>query len=131
ERAHARWRYWQARVAEEQGEDERARELYAELLPSDNFFAANAALKLGSDAQPHPAPLAAEEDMLAAIAARPEFVRARELKLCGLNAQALAEWQAGFAALTAAERAQAIHLASRWDWHDVAVATATRQGVFY
>src|SRR5690606_422188 len=74
ERAHARWRYWQARLADERGDDESARELYAAVLPSDNFFAANAALKLDRDAAPNPEPLAADEDVLAAIAARPELV---------------------------------------------------------
>jgi len=61
----------------------------------------------------------------------PAFLRARELLLVGLRGPAFSEWQAGIEALDEIRRLQAIHLASRWQWHDVSVSTATRQRVFF
>ena len=101
------------------------------MLPSDNYYAANAAARLKRRAEPHPEKLAADDAAIAALAARPAFVRARELLLCGLRGPAVTEWLNGFGALSVAERPQAVHLASRWQWHDVSVATATRERVFY
>ena len=40
------------------------------------------------------------------------------------------EWRYGYAQLDERARRQTIHLASRWGRHDVAVASATRHGVF-
>lgn len=131
ERGHARWRYWSARAAAARGDEESARALYLALLPSDNYYAANAAARLGRPAEPHPAALAADTEQVAALAARPGFVRARELLLCGLRNPALTEWLAEFGQLDDAQRSQAVLLSSSWDWHDVAVAMATRQNVFF
>ena len=33
--------------------------------------------------------------------------------------------------LERAQRAQAVHVAARWQWHDMSVTTATREHVFY
>ena len=43
---------------------------------------------------------------------------------------AQAEWRFGLESLEPPSRVQAIHLASRWGWHDQAVATATGERVF-
>jgi soluble lytic murein transglycosylase len=120
-----------ARSAQRRGDAQTAAALYAAIVPSDNFYSASAAARLGTRARPHPEALAADSAALAALAARPEFVRARELLLCRLNAAALGEWLAGFGALDGAARRQAVHLASSWGWHDLAVATATREQVFF
>jgi soluble lytic murein transglycosylase len=131
ERGHARWRYWSARAAAERGDEESARALYHALLPSDNYYAANAAARLGLPSQPHPAALAGDAEQVAALGERPGFVRARELLLCGLRSAALTEWLVEFGQLDDAQRTQAVLLSSSWDWHDVAVAMATRQNVFF
>ena len=131
ERAHARWRYWAARAAEARGDERAAHDAYTALLPNDNYYAANAAARLGQSAQPHPEALAKDAAQIAALQAQPALVRAHELLLCGLRAQAVREWLHGFAALGEHERTQAVHLASSWDWHDVSVSMATRQKVFF
>lgn len=131
QRWQPRWRYWAARAAEHRGERGAAQKLYESVLATDNYYAANAAARLGRTAEPHPESLAASGRDLDAIASRPAFVRARELLLCGLRGAATAEWLAGMETLSDAERRQAIHLAARWQWHDVSVATATRQRVFF
>ena len=65
------------------------------------------------------------------LGSQPVFVRCRELVLASLREPAVLEWQHGFAALDESQRSQAVHLAAKWGWHDVSVATATRQNVFF
>lgn len=131
ERGQARWRYWSGRAAAALGDKHAATEIYEALLPTDNFYAANAAARLGRPAEPHPSLLKQHPAEIEALGARPGFVRARELLLCGMRGPAFHEWQAGFGALTDAERTQAVALAASWQWHDVSVAMATQQRVFY
>jgi soluble lytic murein transglycosylase len=59
------------------------------------------------------------------------LIRARELLLAGLPVAAANEWAASYASASPEERRQLIHLAARWGWHDVSVATATRENVFF
>jgi soluble lytic murein transglycosylase len=131
ERGQTRWRYWSARAAAVLGDEPAARQIYESLLPTDNFYAANAAARLHRPAEPHPERLEQDAALVESLGARPEFVRARELLLCGLRGPAFREWQAAFDGLSEAERTQAVALAARWQWHDVSVATATQQRVFY
>ncbi|HTY49739.1 MAG TPA: transglycosylase SLT domain-containing protein, partial [Steroidobacteraceae bacterium] len=58
------------------------------------------------------------------------FVRARELFLCDLKEEALAELQYGNASLAAAERAQVVHLAAQWGWYSEAVLLASSLKVY-
>jgi soluble lytic murein transglycosylase len=131
QRDQARWRYWSARAAAQLGDRERAAQLYASILPTDNYYAASAAARLGRRAEPHPETLPADDVTIAALAAQDPFVRTRELLLAGLRGPAVTEWLHALAALDDVQRAQAVHLASRWHWHDVSVATATQQKVFF
>jgi len=131
QQTQSRWQYWAARAAAERNDGARAEALYQTVLPSDNYYAANAAMRLGRRAEPHPQRLAINEDTVAALAGQSGFVRSRELFLCGLKAAAAAEWASATLALDAAQRAQAVHLAARWQWHDMSVATATREHVFF
>jgi len=126
-----RWRYWAARAAAARGDAATAQTLYSALVQTDNFYAASAAARLDQNAAPHPEKLGADEAAIATLAAEPGLVRARELLLVGLRGPAFGEWQSAVAVLDDEQRSQAIHLAARWQWHDVSVATATRQQVFY
>jgi soluble lytic murein transglycosylase len=127
----ARWLYWAARAAAARNDGARAKALYQTILPSDNYYAANAALRLGRRPEPHPQRLAVNGDTVASLATQSGFVRSRELFLCGLRSSAAAEWMAATLALDPAQRAQAAHLAAAWRWHDMSVTTATREHVFY
>ena len=131
QQTQARWQYWSARAAAARNDVARAEALYAAVLPSDNYYAANAAARLGRQPEPHPQRLAENDDTIAALAALSGFVRARELLLCGLRAAAATEWITATVALDYAQREQAVHLAARWQWHDMSVTTATRERVFY
>jgi soluble lytic murein transglycosylase len=131
QQTQARWEYWRARAAAARNDVARAETLYAAVLPSDNYYAANAAVRLGRQPEPHPQRLLENDDTIAALAALSGFVRARELLLCGLRSAAAAEWISATLALDEAQRTQAVHLAARWQWHDMSVTTATREHVFY
>ena len=124
------WRYWTGRAAEAVGEGALARERYDSLAQDDNYYGAMAAARLGKRVEPHIERLPADDEAIEGIAREAAFVRAHELLSCGLRPLATLEWQAGYGALTNAAKPQAVHLAARWGLHDVAVATATSQGVF-
>jgi len=125
-----RWRYWAARAQERLGHDELARQLYAEVLPTDNWFAVLAAARLGQPFAPHPQPLAYDSDGAAALERSPPFLRARELLLSNLPSLAQAEWNAGYATLDAPARTAAVVMANRWGWHFQSIATAAQLGHF-
>jgi soluble lytic murein transglycosylase len=130
ERQLARWRYWAARSAEQLGDSSQARQLYESVLVDDDYYAAMAAARLHRTVAPHPRVVPVEGQILTDLERVPALVRARELFLCGLRPEAAAEWQQGYASLTADERLQAIHLAASWGWYDQSVAAATAAHVF-
>ena len=124
------WRYWAARAAEQRGESDTARALYAAVLGSDNYYSGMAAARLGERVTPALEPMPLDAEQVEAIAALDAFRRVRELALVGLRELATNEWRYGYEQLTEEQRLQAIHLATRWEIYDVAVATATSHGQF-
>lgn len=130
QREQARWRYWAARVAGQSGDRSRARELYRSILRADNYYSAMAAARLGEPIEPDHRPLPADSKRLAQLAAQPPFVRARELLRSRMPRHAAAEWRFGLRGLDVEDGRQSIHLAARWGWYDVAIATATSHRIF-
>ncbi len=126
----AAWRYWTGRAAEATGDEAVAHERYGSLAQDDNYYAAMAAARLGKRVELHVERLPADDEAIERIAREVPFVRAHELLLCGLRPLATLEWHAGYAALQSTLKPQSLHLAARWGLHDIAVATATSQGVF-
>lgn len=126
-RSTSQWRYWAARATEDRGERE---EIYATILPDDNYFAAAAAAGVRDRAEPNPEPLRPDSAAIADLAANQAILRSTELWQVGLSVAAMREWRHGSASLDAHERAQSIHLAMTLGWYDLAVATATELGVF-
>jgi soluble lytic murein transglycosylase len=129
-RDQPRWRYWSARAQEKLGDPARARDLYAAVIPTDNWYAAHAAARLDRKFEPRLEPLALSDAAIDTLAADPAFVRTRELLRCDMDAEATAEWRAAYDELPPARQVQAVGLASRWGWYDQAIATAARQKLF-
>lgn len=129
-RGQNRWRYWSARAAQQLGDEAGARQGYAKLLPTDNWYALLAAGRLERAATPNPQPLPLSEPGIAQAGADPGLVRSHELLLCGLGTEASAEWRAAYDSLPQSQQVQAIGLASRWGWHSQAISAAARQGLF-
>jgi soluble lytic murein transglycosylase len=129
-RGQPRWQYWTARSSEQLGDVARARELYAAVVPTDNWYAAHAASRLGTRFVPRLEPLGLSDKEIQSLAAEPAFIRTRELLLCDMDSEASAEWRAAYDELTLARQVQAVGLASRWGWHHQAIASAARQKLF-
>jgi soluble lytic murein transglycosylase len=129
-RAQNRWRYWAARAAEQRGDNTTARDGYAAVVPTDNWYAVLSAARLGQPFEPHPKALPLDEPQIALLGTDPGFVRARELLLCQLDNEAGTEWRVTFDALKPGQRVQAVGLAARWGWHVQAIASAAKQGLF-
>jgi soluble lytic murein transglycosylase len=130
QRAETRWRYWAARAAEETGQRRAARALYRAILAADNYYSAMAAARLDEPVEPSQRTVRAEERRLARLASLAPFIRARELFFSRMPWLAAPEWRHGSAPLDAEDARQTIHLAMRWGWYDLGVATATSQRVF-
>jgi soluble lytic murein transglycosylase len=126
----ARWRYWAARAAAQMHDSSEARRLYESLLGDDNYYSGMAAARLHRTVVPLLKTLPIDEELLASLEGVPAMERARELFLCGMRQEALAEWQLGYGSLSEAQRLQSIRLAAGWRWYDQAIAVASGQQVF-
>jgi soluble lytic murein transglycosylase len=126
----ARWRYWAARAAEQEGDTTQAHRLFAALAPDDNYYSGLAAARLGISVLPHPQPLERDPVLQVRLQQIPALIRAHELLLSDLRGQAMLEWQFAFDDLTPAERVQAVPLAMDWGWYDLAVTAATSLHIF-
>jgi soluble lytic murein transglycosylase len=125
-----RWRYWDARAAEQRGDREAASRGYAAVLPTDNWYAALSAARLGQRFTPSLQPIPRDAATLRRVAAEPGLVRTRELILVDLQSEANLEWRVATDPLAPELRAQAVRLASSWGWHLQAIATAAKLGIF-
>jgi peptidoglycan lytic transglycosylase len=129
-RRTARWRYWGARAAAQLQDAVQARRLYESLLSDDNYYSGMASARLRLAVVPRLQILPLDPELLASIEQVPAMERARELFLCGLRQEALAEWQLGYGSLSEAGRLQSIRLAANWRWYEQAIAVASAQRVF-
>jgi soluble lytic murein transglycosylase len=129
-RQTARWRYWAARAAAQLHDSSQARRLYESLLSDDNYYSGMAAARLQRAVVPLLQTLPLDPELLATIERVPALERARELFLCAMRQEALAEWQLGYGSLSEAGRLQSIRLAAGWRWYDQAIAVASAQQVF-
>jgi soluble lytic murein transglycosylase len=129
-RTQSRWRYWEARVAEALHGLDAARDAYAGVVTTDNFYAGLAAARLHAPFAPHPQPLARDDTLLATLAAEPGIVRARELHFAGLEPLAEVEWWDAQSRLDETARRQSVHVAAGWGWHEKAIVTAARLRFF-
>ncbi|NGP52791.1 transglycosylase SLT domain-containing protein [Thioalkalivibrio sp. XN8] len=122
------WRYWRARLLESTGRSDEARAVYATLSGERGYYSFLAADHLNAPYAWQDAPTAPRDDVLAALAQRPDVRRSRELFLVGLESYGRGEWQDVLTQLDPAARAQAGILASRWGWHSRAITAATVAG---
>lgn len=129
-RTQTRWQYWSARASERLGDLARARQLYAAVLPTDNWYAVHAAARLDRSYAPSLEPLGLDDAAIKALGREPGFERTRELLRVKMDAEAAAEWRDAYEALPPARQVQAVGLASRWGWHHQAIASAARQKLF-
>jgi soluble lytic murein transglycosylase len=128
-REQNRWRYWAARAAEGRGDAAAARSGFEAVLPTDNWYAALSAARLGRDFAPTPRPLPFDETRIAALAREPAMLRARELYALD-RPEAGSEWRWGFERLDRDSQVQALALPARWGRYLEAIAAAATLGLF-
>src|SRR5262249_11305237 len=95
--SEVRYRYWNARLLQMEGNDAQARGIYQSLLNETGFYGAASAWRLSQPYTPQPQGTSTDPAVLARLGARAQAVRARELVAVGLSPLAGAEWAQVFA----------------------------------
>ena len=129
-RASEEWRYWRAVALKNSPDALQALPELEALSEERGYYGFLAADALNKDYPLDHAELAADEAMIAAIATRPDIVRARELFFVGQDGRGRSEWDAIIRYFNDEEKLQAAILADRWGWHSRAIATAARLGEY-
>lgn len=124
------WRYWRAIALQHSGAEAEAMLILSGLAQQRSYYGFLAADHLGIDYAFAESNVIADESAIARLAARPEFVRARELYRVGLDGRARSEWDAAVKSLDDHAKTQAALLAHRWNWHSRAISVAAQAGEF-
>ena len=124
------WRYWQGIALQRTGDAAAARVVLSTLALERSYYGFLAADELGLDYALDHTAIAADETVIAALAARSSLVRARELFLVGLDSRGRSEWDSVVAYLSPHQKMQAAILAGRWQWHSRAIAAAASVGEY-
>ena len=128
--AQPRWRYWYARALEATEAAGSAEPVYAEIAGLRDYYGYLAADRLHLPYHLNVHPSADDGAVQNALATEPGLKRARELIVCDLTEDAIAEWNAAMAGAGNALKVQAAQLASRWGWYTQAITTLAQTGEF-
>lgn len=123
------WEFWQARALHALGRPAEANPVFESLAGERGYYSFLSADHLERPYRWSNQPATPDEEVIALLAARPRFVRARELFMTGMYSRGRGEWSRALAALEPAQRAQASLLAQRWGWYSRAIATASGTGL--
>jgi soluble lytic murein transglycosylase len=121
QRNDPRWRYFEARLAEKQGETGEARRLYAEAAKTATFHGFLAADRLNQPYALCPVEPNDSAQARAAVARDPGLVRAMALWQLERPGWATAEWNAAVAGFSDDQRRIAVEVARDNGWFDRAV----------
>ncbi len=123
-----RWRYWHARALAKTGNPNKAEAILRQLATERSYHGFLAADQLGQDYAFEHVALMEQPETLEKLRQAPALIRARELYLTGLTGRARSEWDGYTKTLSKEDKAQAALLASNWQWHSRAIATAASGG---
>ena len=130
ERGTEESRYWRAVAMQRLGQVLAANADLEELSLERSYYGFLAADELGNDYELDNAQLVADETAIAALAARQDILRARELFLVGQDGRGRSEWDAVTRFFSDEDKIQAAILAGRWGWHSRAISTAASLGEY-
>lgn len=125
-----RLHYWRARALEITGNQQQAREIYEWLAQSRNYYGFLAADRQQLPYHMQHETTIANQNALDAIAKQPAVLRAEELRALKLPVQAHREWDTWLAQQNTDAKQLAAVIAFQWGWHDQAVQTANRSGLY-
>jgi soluble lytic murein transglycosylase len=121
-RGHARWRYWEARITEQLGDQRAARQMYLALSADErNYYGFLAATRAGVKPRLDPVRAPVDPSAQAQLADLPAVQRARELLALEMRGEGMAELRWAFADLGATDKIQVAIMLDRWGWHDQAI----------
>lgn len=130
ERDREEWRYWRAIALRDTGDAGAGAKELSALADERSYYGFLAADELGQPYAFGHRELRADEPVIAELAARPEFMRARELFFVGQDGRGRSEWDAVVVSLSPERKTQAAVLAHRWGWHSRAIATVAMTGEY-
>lgn len=130
ERDAEEWRFWRAIALQRSGQVLAAQAALEALATERSYYGFLAADELGEGYALDHTELAADEAIIAALEARSDIVRARELFRVGLDSRGRSEWDSVIRSLSVEEKTQAAILADRWGWHSRAISTAASLGEY-
>lgn len=125
-----RWRYWTARALEAVGQKGEAQQRYTSLALEHDPYGLFAAARIRKGWTPidEPRPVTLEQAL--ALDAAPAIQRAREAWRAGFKSIASLEWRDAIQTLPASVQPALVREAAALGWHDQALVTATRLGIF-
>jgi soluble lytic murein transglycosylase len=130
EQAKDEWQYWKAVALEESGHSLEAREIFERIAVERSYYGFLAADETGIPYALAESRLDIDPETAAAIADRPELIRARELFFVGLEGRGRSEWDSAIRMMTSEEQKQAALLADSWGWHSRAISTVAAAGEY-
>lgn len=130
ERNKEEWLYWHNVALRRSAASPAANLALTKLASERSYYGFLAAdeLKLGyalDDSE-----FVVDEAIIAHLEERPDFIRARELFVVGLDGRGRSEWDIAVAYLDQEQKIQAAKLASRWGWHSRAISTIASAGQY-
>ncbi|WP_207063144.1 transglycosylase SLT domain-containing protein [Motiliproteus sp. SC1-56] len=127
ERFEDRWRYWQARILDNETRDgatQKAEEIYQELANERSFYGFLASHRLGRGYSLNNRSSDTDHHALTRLAQDPALVRARELVYHNQLTQARREWDLATADFSREQHYLAAKLARRWGWYEQGIRSA-------
>lgn len=125
-----RWRYWNARALEALGQKGEAFVRYGRLAKENDTYGLLAAWRTGKGWTPINEPKPVTPEQRQALDATPAFVRASEAWQAGFKSIASLEWAEAIDAVPAEAKPALVREAAALGWHDQAIVTATKLGLF-
>ncbi len=129
-RQQMRWRYWTARVQQEQKNTATAGAIFAELADKRDFYGFLSAIELGKTFDFNDRALLPSAELVNEVAALPGMKMALELYAIGQPNNARREWSHALRGAPALTMVAAATLAQQWGWNNQAINTTIKAGTW-
>ncbi len=126
EQSSPRWRYWSARILEEEGEAEGSEEIFKELASSRSFYGFIAADRLNLDYSFNDHPIRVKEGDLEELEALGSFRAVREFLHFNRETEARRQWWYAVKGFGREPLLVASKLAQHWGLEQIAISTIAR-----
>lgn len=126
EKQQAKWLYWQARAAEQNGNKNQAMQLYRRAGSDRSFYGFIAAEASQLDYHFDDRPIVLKQGSLDRLLSKPEFAAANEFRMLERDIDARREWWYAVSKLNKEEIKTASKLAQLWQWSHIAVFTVAK-----